>query len=80
MHVIWLDPVEVPSQETCDRQRRLDTEGTDIRELSRQLKKEHLAISKLYQENRELRKQLVEKTLEASTSQGQEGNVTWLKR
>jgi hypothetical protein len=34
----------------------------------------------LYQENRELRQQLAEKTLEASTSQGREGNMTWLKR
>jgi hypothetical protein len=39
-----------------------------------------LAIAKLYQENRELRQQLAAKTLEVSTSQGHEGNMTWLKR
>jgi hypothetical protein len=80
MRAIQLEPVEGPSRETCDRRRRPDTEGTNIREPSQQLKKVQLAIAELYQENRELRQQLAEKTLEASTSQGREGNVTWLKR
>jgi hypothetical protein len=44
------------------------------------LKKAQLTIVEIYQENREMRQQLVAKTLEASTSQGREGNVTWLKR
>jgi hypothetical protein len=80
MCAIRLEPVEGPSRETCDRRRRTDTEGTDIREPSQQLKQAQLAIAELYQENRELRQQLAAKTLEASTSQGREGNVTWLKR
>jgi hypothetical protein len=33
----------------------------------------------LYQENMELRQQLASKTLEASTTHGNEGNVAWLK-
>jgi 5-methylcytosine-specific restriction endonuclease McrBC regulatory subunit McrC len=39
-----------------------------------------LAIAELYQENMELRQQLVKKTIEASIAQGREGNVTWIKR
>jgi hypothetical protein len=44
------------------------------------MKKGKLAIVEIYQENRELRQQLVSNTLESSTSHGREGNVTWLKR
>jgi hypothetical protein len=80
MRAIRLEPVEGPSREACDRRRRTDTEGIDIREPSQQLKQAQLAIVELYQENRELRQQLAAKTLEASTSQGREGNMTWLKR
>ena len=47
---------------------------------SQQLKQEKLAISELYQENRELRKQLATKTTEASTTQIHEGNMAWMKR
>jgi hypothetical protein len=36
----------------------------DIRESSQQLKQAQLAIAELYQENKELRKQLVERTVE----------------
>jgi hypothetical protein len=39
-----------------------------------------LAIAELYQENRELRRQLAVKTMEVSASQGYEGNMMWLKR
>jgi hypothetical protein len=34
----------------------------------------------LYQENRELRKKLAERTVETSASQSREGNVNWLKK
>jgi len=34
----------------------------------------------LYQENKELRKQLAENTVEMTVSQSQEGNENWLKR
>jgi hypothetical protein len=44
-----------------------------------QLKQAQLTIVELYQENRELRQRLSENTLKASASQGQEGNVTWIK-
>jgi len=40
------------------------------------MEKAQLTIVELYQENRELRKQLAVKTLEVSTSQGREGNMT----
>jgi hypothetical protein len=60
--------------------RRIDSMGTNDQETSQQLKQAKLAIVELYQENRELRQQLATKTMEASTTQGHEGNVTWLKR
>jgi hypothetical protein len=80
MRVIWLEPIEGPSRETYDRRRRTDTKGIDIRESSQQLNQAQLPIAELYQENRELRHRLEKKTFEASTSQGREGNMTWLKR
>jgi hypothetical protein len=80
MHAIRLEPVEGTSRESWGRRRRTDTESTDVCEPSQQLKQAQLAIAELYQENRELRQQLAAKTLEVSTSQGHEGNMTWLKR
>jgi hypothetical protein len=58
----------------------MDVVGTNDQETSQQLKQAKLAITKLYQENRELRQQLATKTTEASTMQGCEGNMMWLKR
>jgi hypothetical protein len=80
MRAIRLEPVEGTSRESWGRRRRTDTESTDVHEPSQQLKQAQLAIAELYQENRELRQQLAAKTLEVSTSQGREGNMTWLKR
>jgi hypothetical protein len=80
MHAIRLEPVEGTSQESGSRMRRTDAMGTNVRESTQQLKQAQLAIVELYQENRELRRQLAAKTLEVSASQGREGNVTWLKR
>jgi hypothetical protein len=68
MHVVWIKPVEGSSQEICDRRRRTGTESMDVRESSQQLNREQLAIAELYQENRKLRRQLVERTVETSTS------------
>jgi hypothetical protein len=58
----------------------MDTTGVNDQEPSQQLKQAKLAITELYQENMELRRQLATKTMEASTVQGREGNVAWLKR
>ena len=80
IRAIRLEPVKGPSQETYDKRRRIDTEGTDLREMSQQLKQVQLTIVELYQDNRELRHQLAMKTLKASAPQGREGNMTWLKR
>jgi hypothetical protein len=52
MRAIQLEPVEGPSRESWGRRRRTDTEGTDVREPSQQLKQAQLAIAELYQENR----------------------------
>jgi hypothetical protein len=54
--------------------------GTNEETPSQQLKQAKLAIVELYQENRELKRQLATKTAEASTAQSHRGNVTWLKR
>jgi hypothetical protein len=80
MCTIRLEPVEGPSREACGRKRRIDVEGPNIRELSQQLNQAQLAITELYQEKWEMRKQLAANTLEASTSHGQERNMTWLMR
>jgi hypothetical protein len=80
MCIIWLEPIKGPSQESYNRRRRTKTKGTYIREPLQQLKQEQIPIDELYQERRELRQQLATKTLEASTSQGREGNMKWLKR
>jgi predicted RNase H-like nuclease (RuvC/YqgF family) len=54
--------------------------GTNEETPSQQLKQEKLAIAELYQENRELKRQLATKTAEASAAQSRGGNVVWLKR
>jgi len=53
---------------------------TNVQETSQQLKQAQLVITELYQKNRELRQQLATKTLEVSSSQSREGNMTWIKR
>jgi hypothetical protein len=80
MRAIRLEPIEGTSRESWGRRRRIDIKSADVHESSQQLKQAQLAIAELYQENRELRQQLATKTLEVSTSQGREGNTTWLKR
>jgi hypothetical protein len=39
-----------------------------------------IAIAKLYEENRELIKKLVERTFKTSMSHSREGNANWLKK
>jgi hypothetical protein len=53
--------------------RRMDVVGTNDQDPSQQLKQEKLAITELYQENRELRQQLATKTIEVSAAQGAKG-------
>jgi hypothetical protein len=80
MCVVRLEPLEGTSQESGSIMRRMDSVGTNDQEKSQKLKQAKLSITKLYQENRELRQQLATKTMEASVAQGCEGNMTWLKR
>jgi hypothetical protein len=81
MRAIWLEPAGGSSRENRSRTRREDITGVNDQEPSQQLKQAKLAITELYQENMELRRQLATKTTEASTTvQGREGNVAWLKR
>jgi len=68
MCVVRLEPVEATSQESRSRTRGMDVTGTNDQELSQQLKQAKLAIAELYQENRELRQQLVMKTIEVSAA------------
>jgi hypothetical protein len=80
MHVVWLEPVEGSSMGIGERWRKSGDENVNVQELSQQLKQAQLAIAELYQENRELRRQLAERTIETPTSQSRAGNVNWLKR
>jgi hypothetical protein len=58
----------------------MDSLSSNDQETAQLLRQAKLAITELYQENRELGQQLATKITEASTMQGHEGNVTWLKR
>jgi hypothetical protein len=60
--------------------RRTETLGSNVGSPNQQLEQAQLAIAELYQENRELRRQLVVKNQEVSTPQGCEGSTNWLKR
>jgi hypothetical protein len=80
MCAIRLEPAGGSSRESRRRTREMDTTGVNDQEPSQQLKQAKLAITELYQENMELRRQLATKTMEASAAQGHEGNVAWLKR
>jgi hypothetical protein len=80
MHAIWLEPVETTSRGSGSQTRREEASGSNVRGPNPQLEQAQLTIAELYQENRELRWQLVAKNLEVSAPQGHEGNTTWLKR
>jgi hypothetical protein len=80
MRAIRLEPAGGSSHEDRRRTRKVDITGVNDQEPSQQLKQAKLAITELYQENMELRRQLATKTMEASAVQGHEGNVAWLKR
>jgi hypothetical protein len=62
------------------RTRKVDIIGENDQDPSQQLKQAKLAIAKCCQENMELRRQRATKTTEASSVQGHEGNIAWLKR
>jgi hypothetical protein len=79
MCIVFLEPLEGTNRESGSRMRRKDSIGSNDQEIAQQLIQEKLAISKLYQENRELRQQLVTKITEAYPARGHEGNVMWLK-
>jgi hypothetical protein len=79
MHTIRLEPIGGLICERRRRTRKIDITGTNDQDPSQKLKQENLGITKLYQENMELRRQLATKTMEASTVQGREGKVAWLK-
>jgi hypothetical protein len=77
---IRLEHIGDLSQKNKNRERRADVIGENEKAPSQQLKQSKLAIAELYQENMELRRQLVTKATKAPTTQGPEGNVAWLKR
>jgi hypothetical protein len=81
MRVVRLEPVEGSSMGIGERMRRSGDENMNVQESSvAKLKQAQLAIAELYQENKELRRQLAERTIEMPTSQSRAGNVNWLKR
>jgi hypothetical protein len=54
--------------------------GSPVESPTQQLERANLAIAELYQENRELWRQLAEKDQEISSSQGHVGSMVWLQR
>jgi hypothetical protein len=79
-HAIRLELVGRSGHEDRNRARKGDVAGANEETPSQQLEQAKLAIAELYQENRELRRQLATKTVEASAAQSHQGNVAWLKR
>jgi hypothetical protein len=59
---------------------RSKSSGSSVGNSAQQLEQAQIAIAELYQENRELRRQLVEKTQGISPPQGRGGSVVWLQR
>jgi len=59
---------------------REKTSGSPTRSPIQKLERAQLAIAKIYQENRELRRQLAVQNHEVSAPQGCEGSTNWLKR
>jgi hypothetical protein len=54
--------------------------GPPVKSSIQQLEQAQLAIAELYQENRELWRQLAVKNQEVSVSQGHGGSTVWLQR
>jgi len=80
MHAIRLEHVRTTSRGSGSQMRKTEASCSNIRGPNLQLEQAQIAIAKIYQENRELRRQLAAKNLEVSAPQGHEGNTTWLKR
>jgi hypothetical protein len=78
--VTRLEPTGGLSHEDRSRTRRANIMEENEQVPYHQLQQVKLAIAKIYQENMELRRQLVTKVVEASTMQGHKGNMAWLKR
>jgi hypothetical protein len=78
--VIQLEPAGKSSRNAGSEQGKRMSMGENEEAPSQQLKQAKLAIAELYQENRELRRQLATKTAEASAAQSHGGNMAWLKR
>jgi hypothetical protein len=64
MHVVQLEPVEGSSRGIGERRRRSGMKTWRFRSHRSKLKQAQLTIAELYQENRELRRQLAERTVE----------------
>jgi len=63
MRTIRLEPVESASKGIYERHGNSIDENVNVHELSQQLKQAQYAIAGIYQENRELRRQMAERTI-----------------
>jgi hypothetical protein len=84
--------VEFAAEEIDEEQVKPGEKDANVKEMQQQLKKVQHIIAQLYQENKELKKKLIEKTLEAQTPQSKashksptsstegERNIKWLKK
>jgi hypothetical protein len=61
------------------RKGRVEESGASVENSAQQLEQAQFAIAELYQENRELRRQLAEKT-QRIPPQGRAGSTVWLQR
>jgi len=64
MHIIHIELVEGENEGIYERHEELSEENVNSQEMKQQLKKAQHIISQLYQENKELRRQLAERIIE----------------
>jgi hypothetical protein len=76
----WSEPVGTTGRGGGRRKGREKHRALPSKVPAQQLEQAQLAIAELYQENRELRRQLAAKDQETPSSQGRAGSTVWLQR
>jgi len=79
MRAIQMEPVEDICWESIGTMRETISMGTNVRGQTQKLEQAQVSLVELYLEDKELRWQFAERTLEVSASQGHKGKMKWLK-
>jgi hypothetical protein len=76
MHIVQLEIVEGENKGIDERRVELGEENANTQEMKQQLKQAQHVIGQFYQENRELRRQIVEMIIETLASKSQVGHLS----